>query len=46
MAAAAYSHGMGTRCVTRPAIVVASYLMTILLGTVALRTLLPHPQRT
>ena len=28
------------------AIVVASYLMTILLGTVALRTLLPHPHRT
>lgn len=28
------------------AIVVAAYLMTILLGTVALRTLLPHPQRT
>jgi len=28
------------------AIVVAGYLLTILLGTVALRTLLPHPQRT
>jgi hypothetical protein len=28
------------------AVVVAGYLLTILLGTVALRTLLPHPQRT